>query len=130
MLRQRLILVGLAIVMATCVAVAILALLPTSSTSAVTKENFDRIQIGMTRAEVEVIFGGKANDFPLWQQATLWEDDETGHAAMIYFDANDCVRRVSWTSSVDDRTPWQKFVDRVLRRKREHRYLVDERIHF
>jgi hypothetical protein len=126
MLKNRLLLVGLALVMAACVAVAILALLPTSSTSTVTKENFDRIQVGMTRAEVDEIFGGKARFTPrqrIWH-ADLWEDDETTDTAMVYFNAKDCVLRASWVSSPDERTPREKLVDRVLRRKRERRVWV------
>jgi hypothetical protein len=36
---------------------------PPPQQSRVTKENFDRIKEGMSRAEVEAIFGGPAGDF-------------------------------------------------------------------
>ena len=56
MLKYRWLLFGLSLLMAACVVVVALALLLPPQ-SGVTKENFDRIQIGMTRAEVEQIFG-------------------------------------------------------------------------
>jgi outer membrane protein assembly factor BamE (lipoprotein component of BamABCDE complex) len=37
----------------------------------VTKENFERIQLGMTKTEVEGIFGGPANSLTLWQDSDM-----------------------------------------------------------
>ena len=45
----------------------VLALLPPKP--GVTKENYDRIEVGMTRGEVEQIFGGPANRFQPWVAA-------------------------------------------------------------
>jgi hypothetical protein len=56
MRKNRWLLLGLLLASIVGVVLLVLALLPPSP--GVTKVNFDRIEVGMTRAEVEVILGG------------------------------------------------------------------------
>jgi hypothetical protein len=60
MTKKRLILVVALPFAAIAMTVAVLAILPPRP--GVTKANFDRIQEGMTRAEVEEIFGGPSSE--------------------------------------------------------------------
>ena len=60
------------------VALGVLAMLPPSP--GVTKANFNRIEIGMTIAEVEAILGGPANtpaELPYWDYVTWFGEDDT-----------------------------------------------------
>jgi hypothetical protein len=126
MFKNRWLLLGLLLLMAACVAVVALAFLPTRP--GVTKENFDRIEVGMTRAEVEKIFGGQAPGIVhLWDLLPSqcgWEDDETGDGATIQFDENDCVQAKRWLPSAwpDDRTLWERWLDRLPGRERTARH--------
>jgi hypothetical protein len=85
----------------------------------VTKENFDRIEIGMTRADVEAILG-EPNIWP-----PVWESD-LGDEAQIEFDHQFRVKEKHWDEWPDDRTVYEKLLDQlpwrerpVLRRPRE-----------
>ncbi|HZZ80604.1 MAG TPA: hypothetical protein VFE62_19025 [Gemmataceae bacterium] len=74
----------------------------------------------MTRAEVEKIFGCKANAGQSHAEwcGEVWEDDETGDVAEIRFDANDRVEDTGWRASdfPDDRTPLARRANRCLGR--------------
>jgi hypothetical protein len=126
MRKNHVLLIGLALLMTACVVtVAVVYLLPPKP--GVAKENFDRIEVGMTRAEVEKLFGGKANGFhrlrPYNPSPDSWEDDETGEGAELEFDANDCVKAMQWFPNdwPDERTVWEKFLDRLPWRERPRR---------
>jgi hypothetical protein len=93
----------------------VLALLPPRP--GVTKENFDRIEIGMTEAEVEAIFGEAASIVggKVWSE---YENELVG-AATIAWDNNGRVEEVWWRGRHDNRTIWQKVLDRLTWRERE-----------
>jgi hypothetical protein len=82
----------------------------------VTKENFDRIEIGMTRAEVEAILGPRAIAFP---GAMVFFEDERADEAHIRFDDNlDRVKRKDWDEWPDDRGVFEKLMDQLPWRER------------
>jgi hypothetical protein len=135
--------IGLPLLMAACVMVGLLALwLP--SRSGVTKDNFERIETGMSRADVEKILGGKADDRGdvVLARSGLqidilglnppssegWGNPETGDVALVEFDDAGHVRAKAWWPSnwIDDRTPWEKLLDRLP--WREKRFPVPVRI--
>ena len=78
----------------------------------VTKGNFDRIEKGMTSAEVEALFGGEGWNYRVggtdkdWN-GFLWRGDDDS-AANIEF-INHCVARKYWVNS--DET----FLDKIRR---------------
>jgi hypothetical protein len=105
-----------------CVALLVLTWLPRSG---INKRNFDRIEVGMTRAEVEAIFGGP----PTWEPISrrgLWANDGAYDCATITFDGDWRVVSTDWVD-LDDRTHWEKLLDRLPWRK--HRtptfYVID-----
>jgi hypothetical protein len=97
------------------VMLGILAMLP--ARPGVTKANFDRIQVGMTKAEVEQIFDGEAGkqllttavaglpDMPVEKKAYWWGDEERSVAVVIF--ENDVVIRKEWGES--DETVMQRI---------------------
>jgi hypothetical protein len=88
----------------------ILALLPPRP--GVTKANFDRIQEGMTQAEVEVIFDkpGEVREVVRWSLMLRWRSDD-GAVATVSFSGDDelVVHSKTWTDS--DET----ILDRIRR---------------
>jgi len=82
----------------------------------VTKENFDRIEIGMTYDEVEAILGPRAIAFPGLDM--VWFDDHAADEAYIRFDENNCVKRKDWDEWPDDRGVLEKLVDQLPWRER------------
>ena len=90
------------LIVAVCVCVT-LAFIATVPNPGVTKENFDRIEIGMTRAEVEEIFGGKGppsggiNDGV--KTGERWDSEEGKESAFIVFSDNDIVVEKEWRIS-------------------------------
>jgi hypothetical protein len=109
--KKRYLLVGSAGVAACAAAVIILSLM--SLQPGVTKPNFERVEIGMTRAEVSGILGEQNS--PTCEYAWV---GETG-TAVLDFDDDSRVQSKVWVPSRDDRTAWEKVVDRLLRRKYE-----------
>jgi hypothetical protein len=101
MTRKRRYLISAA-VLAACVGIAfgVLAMLPPRP--GVTKANFDRIEKGMTREDVEVLFGGKGDwrwivgDWEV-KSEWMWRDND-GVEATINFE-NDCVTKKQWSGS-------------------------------
>jgi hypothetical protein len=90
----------------------------------VTKGNFDRIEIGMTRAEVEEILGPPTEDFPrgvlalgLGIDGPIWENDR-GDEAQIRFDENNRVKARDWDEWPDDRGVFEKLMDQLPWRDR------------
>jgi hypothetical protein len=77
------------------VILGVLAMLP--SRPGVTKANCDRIEMGMTQAKVEEIFGRKG--VPLWSpRALLWASDD-GSEVEVDFGVVGCVQTKIWVSS-------------------------------
>ncbi|HZZ77091.1 MAG TPA: hypothetical protein VFE62_01150 [Gemmataceae bacterium] len=115
-MKNRWLMLVLLSIMTGCVVVVIVALWLTP-VSGVTKENFDRIEVGMTRAEVEVILGSKAiarirQRRDIFCFGNFWRDAESGAEAGIEFDAEDHVRGKEWWPGVlDQRTTWERFLD-------------------
>ena len=92
--KKRILLIA-ALPLAIVVTFGVLAMLPPSP--GVTKANFDRIQEGMTKAEVEEIFGGKG--VPLWtSRELLWASDD-GSEVEVDFGVVGCVQTKIWVSS-------------------------------
>ena len=64
----------------------------------VTKANFDRIEDGMSRAEVERLLGGKGESLT---RATCWWAADDGSSIVIFF-TNDVLRSKHWGPSQED----------------------------
>jgi hypothetical protein len=77
----------------------------------INKQNFDRIEVGMTQAEVEAIFGGPPTWKPVGNRAE-WANDGAYDCATIDFDEDGRVMRTAW-QDLDERTPFEKFLDRL-----------------
>ena len=97
MTKKRLLLIA-AVPLAIAVILGVLVMLTTRST--VTKANFERIQEGMTRAEVEEVFGEKGEqELPGIVAAYVWYADDGSWTAIDFVDG--CVVRKSWHDSAD-----------------------------
>src|ERR1700722_81031 len=72
----------------------------------VTKENFDRIEIGMTYDEAVAILGPPTYREPYWVKSNI-------ASARIFLDRNDRIVAKFWFERPDDRTVYQKLVDQV-----------------
>ena len=109
-MRKRVILAAGTMAGLVGVVLVVVAMLPPSP--GVTRANFDRIEKGMTRAQVEAILGQKADGrMGVWDQlATTWTNDTAREQISIGFDENDLVE---WTvvTFTDDRTLYQEFRD-------------------
>src|ERR1035438_7357980 len=101
------------------VALAVLALLPPRP--GVTKENYDRIAIGMTYDEVEAILGPPGERTEGW---VCWESEDPYIFIMVRFDEEDRVRRKGWEGD-DDRSVWTKLLDHLPWRKKEPEVLTE-----
>ena len=81
-----------------CLALGVLALLPPRP--GVTKANFDRIEIGMTVAEVDQIFGPPSGYFDrtelIPKRIITWEGWQDDGMSEITFDTNGCVKEMAW----------------------------------
>jgi hypothetical protein len=82
--------------LAIVVALGVLAMIPPSP--GVTKANFDRIEKGMTMAEVEEILGGKGKSFHEDDKALMYWDADDGSLALIRF-VDNCVPDKTWYDS-------------------------------
>ena len=93
--KKRLILIA-AVPLTIALMVGVLAMLTTRSN--VTKANFERIQEGMTRPEVEQVFGMAGISQSSKEDAlTAWEADDGSVAYVRFLDG--CVVRKSWHDS-------------------------------
>jgi hypothetical protein len=112
MTKKRLLLIA-SLPLIAAVALGVLAMLPPST--GVTKANFDRIQGGMTLAEVKEIFGRKADESMRYvaygkvKQETerIWAADD-GSAAFVEF-RDDCVTGKEWAGFNET------FLDKIRR---------------
>jgi hypothetical protein len=106
-MRKRICVAGLAMAAITAVAFAALMMIPRPG---ITRSNFDRIQLGMQKAEVEAILGEPSKmymDFDERPFAT-WKS----HECMIAVNfVDDCV--ASKECFLNQRTLWQKMVEFV-----------------
>jgi hypothetical protein len=121
MKKKRLLLIIGGMIAVVGLTLGVLAMLPPKP--GVTKENFDRIEVGMTKAEVKKIFGGP----PIGQvkgvagiitareglNVKIWESKDGEDWAIIAFDDNDCMMRSRWDGLLDDRSFIQKVLDRL-----------------
>ena len=128
MSKNRWLLLGLLLLMTACVVVVVLAyVLPPRP--GVTKENFDRIEVGMTRAEVEKIFGVEnlPGRNPLRRLSRqLFEDEDTDALADIHFDETDRVALAEWRPGrPDERTPLDKLLQRLHLREKPQRLQIE-----
>jgi len=88
----------------------------------VTKGNFDRIKLGMTKAEVAAILGKPKFSEPerrsdLWCE--LWQHPNLGHACEVFY-LNDGVESMHWTDSKETVSEWLlRWSYRVWRRPHE-----------
>lgn len=110
MIKRRWLWLGLLVAAIAGVVLTVLALLPPRP--GITKENFDRIEEGMTRPEVEAILGGPANVDLMWFPDE-WENRATGDLAIIRFDQESRVSSKQWDGWPDDRTVWQNLLDHI-----------------
>ena len=99
MTRKRLgVIAGMFVSMA-CLVLVTLAMFPLRP--GVTKANFDRIEEGMTRAQVEEFFGRPGtvirHDGPGGKAAITWEADDRSGASVGFL--NDCVTGAIWNNS-------------------------------
>jgi hypothetical protein len=106
--KHRWLLLGLLLMCAVGIALVVLPWLPRAG---ITKQNFDRIGVGMTRAEVEAIFGGPPSWKPVGNRAE-WANDGAYDCATIDFDEGGCVMRTAW-QDLDERTSVEKLLDRL-----------------
>jgi hypothetical protein len=119
--KNRWLLLGLLLACIVGVVLIVLVLLPRPG---VTKENFDRIQNGMTRAEVEAIFGREPSGVELGEFGLgMWETADGREWSRLRFDRNDRVFAKRWTR--DRRTILEKFLDLLsLREERPRRPVI------
>ena len=86
---------------------AIPAMLPPRS--GVSKENFDRLEVGMTHAQVETIMGKPpANTI---DGTVIWENENTHEAIVVRFDEKESLAVKRFFG--DDRTAIKKLLDRL-----------------
>lgn len=107
MTTRRLLLIA-AVPLTIAVIVGVLALLPLGDRPGVTKANFDRIEMGMTLAQAEEIFGGKAKTIEPWfggirdnpgAKVAVWEADDKSKAGIVFM--NGCVWHKEWADSTE-----------------------------
>ena len=97
MAKKHLLLIA-SLPLAIAVTLGVLAMLPPSS--GVTKGNLDRIQMGMTKSEVEQIFGKKGKPY-LWtgEETPLQWDADDGSCAVIELSDDGVVVHKAWLQS-------------------------------
>ena len=104
-MKKRLLLIA-SLPLTIAVTLGVLARLPSSP--GVTKANFDRIEKGMTKAQVEEIFGGKPHAFlPVFSRTGMilkqdgmpvWKANDGSNAFVVFFE-DDCVTDKEWQDS-------------------------------
>jgi hypothetical protein len=103
--KRRIVMAGIPAGVA-CLVLGILAMLPPSDRPGVTKANFDRIEKGMTGAEVDAIFGKSSS---AGRSAFIagggvisfesWRNDDGAYASLVLDD--DVVAQKSWNESTE-----------------------------
>lgn len=126
-------------VLATAGVGATLAVLAWWPTPGVTKANFDRIQVGMTFAEVEATFSAPPGydvsgiDFKSGRfgRRAQWTDREGFRRALFDFDDRDRVASAfwqhfderSWSEKLLDEMPWRPS-ERVVQAERRRAFCI------
>src|SRR5260370_20047910 len=111
MFKKRRVVIALLVAGIIGVVIGVLALLP--ARQGVTKANFDRIEIGMTRPDVEAILG-PPSDLGLMRRGLLeFDSDVTDDFAQVMFDENNLVRTKEWVGFPDERSWWQQLLERT-----------------
>ena len=118
MRKNRWLWLGAGLLLTIGAALVVLSLLPAGQ--GISRANFDCIQIGTTRAEVETLFGAKADGLVWWgrgvyREAAYWRDPNTRAEATIVFDADDCVVASMWWPG-NERSILDRVLDRLLMR--------------
>jgi hypothetical protein len=113
---NRWLLFGVILTCTVGVALVLLAWLPRPG---INKQNLDRVQVGMTLAEVEEIFGCP----PIWEPAgnqAFWGNNGAFDCATVTFDCEWRVVGLDW-QDLDERSHLQRTVDRLLGRQPNRR---------
>ena len=122
MLRnRRLLLIGLLLLATVCLVLVVLALLPPHS--GVTKENFDRIKVGMMMLRQVILGGPPSVGWGKWGHDE-WESDENNTSIAIQFDNDGVVADKMWLGLPDERTAFDKLLDRLPWRKKPPRRVI------
>lgn len=116
MTRRRRLIPLLASLVCLVVLMLVLVALSRPASSKVTKENVEKIEVGLTLAEVEVIFGGPSVDSK--PHTLFWRDGNdggpiltwrgNGKSVMVHFDRDNMVRDFQ----LGDYEP-QSFIERI-----------------
>jgi hypothetical protein len=88
-----------------CIVLVLLAIQP--SPPGVTKANFDRIEIGMARADVETILGSSKSIKVRHYEEFYNVKDQWNQGAFVWFDEHDKTIKMLWVDS--DETILQKL---------------------
>ena len=94
----------------------VLAMLPPGP--GVTKANFDRVEKGMTRAQVVAILGKATYEPPGWGGGPYWTSN-SGDEIRVRFDENQRVESMIWDDGWPSETLIEKILDRLLWWKKE-----------
>jgi hypothetical protein len=113
--KKHLLLIAALLIAVITLALGLLAMMPPGP--GVTKANFDRIKEGMTRAEVEEIFGGPAfKSFEYsrvdrrFYSSRIWCENNGNESAWIEFFDDESVFRSEWSGSSNE-----TFLDKICR---------------
>jgi hypothetical protein len=127
MRKNRWLLLGLLLACTVGIALAALAWMPRPG---VNKQNFDRIEVGMTRAEVEAIFAGPAKfkrpnstrallSDEWWSESWSEDNELRADSARIVFDETNNVCEKDWWGIWRDERPfWERAQDHLPWRKK------------
>jgi hypothetical protein len=74
--------------------------IPLASGPSVTKVNFDRIQLGMTKAEVQAILGEEHQTFPMGS-CRVWCHLDGSAAVVVFARGEDVVGDKRWLNSTE-----------------------------
>lgn len=109
MTKRRLLLIA-SLPLTVVVTLGVLAMLPSDDRPGVTKANYDRIKRGMTKAEVEEVFGETSDLGMRLNSAITYEWRHTdGSCAEVTFSLGGLAARKQWHDSNES------FLDRIRR---------------
>ena len=106
-----------------CALIAIILDVPIVDDFKVTKDNFDRLRVGMTRGEVRTVFGSASDHYsPEGGRGWVWEGAEGNGYLLFGVDGNGSVSELTWIDlgrSPEEIAAWereQRAYQRGLRR--------------
>jgi hypothetical protein len=112
MSRRKKILTGTVITIIACAVVAVIVDLPRVDDFKVTKENFDRLHVGMSHAEVNAVLGHASDHYhPEKGRGWVWEGAEGNAYILFGVDGNGPVSELSWADwgrSPEERAKWER----------------------